>query len=123
MKKIILIILAGIFTMGCFAQVNPRSTHVRGYTKSNGTHVQGYNRTKPNNTINDNYSTKPNENPYTGERGTVEPNNNYNSRSGITCNKRYYNSYPTYTYVRKRKICVVVIILNLIALSCEILKT
>lgn len=122
MKKFILTIAIGIFTIGCYAQVNPRSTHVRGYTKSNGTHVQGYIRTKPNTTINDNYSTKPNKNPFTGEQGNVEPNNNYHSGSGIACDKRTYNSYPTYTYVRKRKICVVVIILNLIALSCEVLK-
>jgi hypothetical protein len=41
---------------------------VRGYTKKNGTHVQGYKRTAPNGTARDNYSTKGNVNPYTARR-------------------------------------------------------
>lgn len=45
-------------------------TYVRGYTKKDGTYVQGHYRTKPNSTANDNYSTRGNVNPYTGESGT-----------------------------------------------------
>jgi len=77
MKKIILTIAIGIFTIGCFAQVNSSSTYVNGYYKSNGTYVNGYYRTTPDNTNNNNYSTKPNVNPWTGEKGTVKPDNNY----------------------------------------------
>lgn len=49
------------------------STHVRGYTKKNGTYVQPHMRTSPNSTKMDNYSTKGNVNPYTGKHGTVNP--------------------------------------------------
>ena len=48
-------------------------THVHGYTTRNGTYVAPYVRTNPNNTIYDNYSTRPNVNPYTGQEGTVNP--------------------------------------------------
>ena len=44
--------------------------HVRSYTRSNGTHVQPYQRTTPNSTQRDNFSAKGNKNPYTGKVGT-----------------------------------------------------
>lgn len=47
--------------------------HVRGYTKKDGTHVDGYMKTTPNSTEKDNFSTKGNTNPYTGKEGTKEP--------------------------------------------------
>lgn len=47
--------------------------HVRGYTKKDGTYVAPHERTAPNNTMLDNYSTKGNVNPYTGKPGTKEP--------------------------------------------------
>lgn len=46
---------------------------VDGYTRSDGTYVQGHHRTAPNGTTADNYSTRGNVNPYTGERGTKRP--------------------------------------------------
>lgn len=46
---------------------------VKGYTKSNGTYVAPHNRTAPNRTKGDNWSTKGNVNPYTGKMGTKEP--------------------------------------------------
>jgi len=73
-----------------YGQVNSNSTYVNGYYKSNGTYVNGYYRTAPNKTINDNYSTYPNVNPYTGKKGTVKPT--------------YYTSptyYTTPTYYSK----------------------
>lgn len=47
--------------------------YTRGYMRSDGTYVQGYYRSSPNNTRLDNYSTRGNINPYTGERGTRDP--------------------------------------------------
>lgn len=44
--------------------------YVNGYTRSNGTYVQGYYRSSPNGTVQDNYSYKGNSNPYTGQSGT-----------------------------------------------------
>ncbi len=46
---------------------------VDGYTKKDGTYVEPYYRTPPNDTKEDNYSTKGNTNPYTGEKGTKDP--------------------------------------------------
>jgi hypothetical protein len=43
---------------------------VRSYYKKDGTSVQSYRETNPNNTRLDNYSTKGNVNPYTGMPGT-----------------------------------------------------
>ena len=41
-----------------------------GHTTKNGTYVQGHYSTNPNGTKNDNYSTRGNVNPHTGEEGT-----------------------------------------------------
>ena len=60
--------------------------YVSGHYKSNGTYVNGYTRSSPNNTVSDNYSTKGNTNPYTGTPGTKidhsygsSPSNSFNS--------------------------------------------
>ena len=50
-----------------FAQT---TTYVPGYVKKNGTYVAPHFKTTPNKTKADNFSTKPNINPYTGKVGT-----------------------------------------------------
>lgn len=47
--------------------------YVKGHFRSNGTYVQPHYRSSPNNSTFDNYSAKGNYNPYTGEKGTVDP--------------------------------------------------
>lgn len=49
------------------------TTNVHGYTKKNGTYVAPHKRTSPNGTQRDNWTSKPNQNPYTGRDGTKEP--------------------------------------------------
>lgn len=50
------------------------STHSSsGYTTSRGTYVQPYVATNPNSTQTDNFSTRGNVNPYTGNVGTRNP--------------------------------------------------
>lgn len=49
------------------------SNSVRGYTKKDGTYVAPHQRTNPNGTQRDNWSSKPNVNPYTGKDGKKEP--------------------------------------------------
>ena len=44
--------------------------YVKGYTKKDGTYVEGHYKSKANKTVTDNYSYKDNFNPYTGESGT-----------------------------------------------------
>jgi hypothetical protein len=43
---------------------------VHSYTRRDGTYVHSYHATNPNDTRNDNYSTRGNTNPYTGMPGT-----------------------------------------------------
>ncbi len=66
MKRILLMValLMTIFTSVASAE------YVRGYTRRDGTSVQGYNRSDSNDTVRDNYSYKGNYNPYNGQEGT-----------------------------------------------------
>lgn len=50
-----------------------RNVHVRGYTTKRGTYVMPSMRTSPNRTRTDNWSSRPNINPYTGRKGTKNP--------------------------------------------------
>lgn len=52
---------------------NVSAGKVSGYTKKDGTYVAPHQRTSPNSTQRDNYSSKPNVNPYTGKAGTKDP--------------------------------------------------
>lgn len=69
-------------------------TWVNGYTRSNGTYVQGHYRSSPNGTVNDNWSTKGNTNPYTGKAGTKRPNYSFGGSSSYFEPNR--QSIPTY---------------------------
>lgn len=73
MKKILstllIISILIIFAGSAFA----RDVRVKGYYRSNGTYVQPYYRTSPDNSILNNYSTKGNINPYTGSNGYKDP--------------------------------------------------
>ena len=80
MKSLLLVVIVSL-SIPSFANV-----YVNGYTRSNGTYVAPYVRTSPNQNFNDNWPTKSNTNPYTGQVGTkVNQENMGNS------NLRYYN--------------------------------
>ena len=105
MKNLITLVFAlAAFATATFAQ-NSNHVYVNGYTKSDGTYVQGHYRTAPNSTINDNFSTYPNVNPYTGQQGTISPSYYYDytpSRSSSNSNS-YYNTYTTPSYPSNTK--------------------
>ncbi|MDP3750043.1 MAG: hypothetical protein Q8Q88_23705 [Phenylobacterium sp.] len=66
--------LAVVFSLCCTGVAAAQGSHgVKGYVKSNGTYVAPTRATNPNNTNVDNYSTKPNVNPYSGKVGTKTP--------------------------------------------------
>jgi len=50
-----------------------RIVPVRGYIKHDGTYVMPSHRTSPNATKLDNWSSRPNVNPFTGKQGTKDP--------------------------------------------------
>lgn len=83
MKKLLLV--AGLVVISTAAQAqygssyrygsgsNPQTYSGGGYTTDRGTYVQPYQATRPNNTQMDNYGTRGNVNPYTGQVGTRTP--------------------------------------------------
>jgi len=95
MKTVALII--GLLLIASVAMAG--DTNVRGHWKDTDrdgikdTYVDGYRRSSPNSSTLDNYSTKGNYNPYTGEKGTVDPykydNNPYDSGYGKTYKYKY----------------------------------
>ena len=52
---------------------NSQSHQSQGYVRNNGTYVAPHVQTNPNTTQYDNYSTRGNVNPYTGQQGTRTP--------------------------------------------------
>jgi hypothetical protein len=80
MKKILSFLLISLLFVG-----TAYAGYVNGYTRKNGTYVQGYNRSDGNGTVRDNYSYKGNTNPYTGSVGTNKYRNDSSSE--------YYSGY------------------------------
>ena len=76
-------------------------TYVNGYYKSNGTYVKPYYRTNSNNTVDDNYSTRGNRNPYTGSYGTKPRSYERNSYGG-SYNSGYGNRSRSRSRSRSR---------------------
>lgn len=93
-KLILVLLLAFTFVETAIA----RDTYVRGYVRRDGTYVQGHHRTTPDNSINNNYGTRGNINPYTNQEGTRPRRLNdnygeYNSGNGLGTGSYGYGSY------------------------------
>lgn len=70
MKKLFLVIMLCIA-----ASAQARTVHVRGsYSQKTGHYRKPHYQTSPDHSKLNNWSTKGNVNPYTGKRGTVDPN-------------------------------------------------
>lgn len=76
--------VAFVLTVLALSSAAMADTYVNGYTKSNGTYVEGYHRTSSDASQLNNYSTQGNSNPYTGSQGTVNPYNTGSSNTGNT---------------------------------------
>lgn len=79
-------------TVPAFAQ----DVYVQGYFRSDGTYVQPHYRSAPNSTTLDNWSTKGNINPYTGEAGTRDPYAGSSGSYGVPNNSSGYSGYDAY---------------------------
>lgn len=85
MKKLVVIAMTLLMaSSAAFADV-----YVQGYYRKDGTYVAPHHRSSPNSTTYDNWSTKGNVNPYTGERGTKEPHDNYGRSGGYGHDRSY----------------------------------
>jgi hypothetical protein len=73
MKALSIIVSAALGLLFMATTALAHDVYVNGYYRSDGTYVQPYYRTRPNSTTLDNYSTKGNVNPYTGQPGTHDP--------------------------------------------------
>jgi hypothetical protein len=93
MKKAFLFIVFLFAAANSFAQ---STVYVQGYTRSNGTYVQGHYRTAPDATITNNWSTVGNVNPYTGKPGTVSYSSSTSSYS--TYSSPSYSTYSSPSY-------------------------
>lgn len=91
---------------------NPSMRYQRGYTRTDGTYVQGHYKTNSNGTNHDNFSTSGNVNTHTGSTGSRArdfSSDAYNYGVGRTIHigfrgGRYYiNSNGNKTYVPKRR--------------------
>ena len=79
-----IIIIGASIAMFLASVAQARDVNVNGHYRSNGTYVDSYHRTSPNQYRHDNYGTSGNVNPYTSERGT----NTYGGRcsaSNFSC--------------------------------------
>jgi hypothetical protein len=86
MKKLIVLMIL------LFAGAAIADEYVNGYNRNNGTHVDSYHRTSPDNSMYNNYSTQGNTNPYTGSQGTVSPYSSYGNSGGYGGG---FNSQPS----------------------------
>ena len=71
----LILIILSLFSSPSFAKRTGSgggSHSVKGHVKKNGTYVQPHRATNPNQTQRDNWSSKPNVNPYTSKPGTKE---------------------------------------------------
>jgi len=79
MKFIGMFLLSALTMFSSFAHAD---TWVNGYMKSNGTYVPGHYRSSSDSTINNNWSTQGNVNPYTGKIDTRNPSS-YGDNFGV----------------------------------------
>ena len=87
-------ILSTAIVLGVLAYITSSAAdqYVRGYMKRDGTYVSPHWRSSPNSSYNDNWSVRPNINPYTGQLGTRSPT--FNDQSPYE-NRRDFG-YPGY---------------------------
>lgn len=94
MKKLVLL---AVLTAAGIASAQ---TYVQPHVRKDGTFVEGHVRSAPNSTPLDNYSTRGNSNPFTGQQGTVNPwaqpspftqpqQPSYGTQCGIASNGQY----------------------------------
>jgi len=88
MMSLLIIALLLAFSATAFA----KDVYVKGYTRKDGTYVQPHYRSAPDKTPLNNYSTRGNTNPHTGQPGYKDPyaNSYGNSYGNPYGSKRSY---------------------------------
>lgn len=88
-KAVLGALFLGVVTVPVMARGGSGSSHSSGsshyvapHVTKNGTYVEGHMQTNPNGTKLDNWSTKGNVNPYTGQPGTKNPDGSSSANTG-----------------------------------------
>ena len=72
--KILILTVVWLISYPAMAKKTDGGSHaVKGHIKKDGTYIQPHRATNPNNTQRDNWSSKPNINPYNGNLGKKDP--------------------------------------------------
>ncbi|WP_223144609.1 hypothetical protein [Deferribacter autotrophicus] len=87
MKKSLIILVFVLIASFVYADV-----YVNGYYRSNGTYVSPHYRSNPDGNVWNNWSTRGNINPYTGQRGYKNP---YPSGSLFNNSNSFGNTYKS----------------------------
>lgn len=96
MKRIIWIAAIAVLSTAALAD-----TYVEGYVRSDGTYVAPHYRSEANSNLYDNYSSKGNSNPYTGQRGSER--NEFSSQPSYNSSNPYAPSYQQNNRSRKSR--------------------
>lgn len=80
MKKFFDLVVVCLFLLSPLTSL-AKDTYVQGYYRQNGTYVQPHHRSAPDGNVHNNWSTKGNVNPYTGQMGTHNPHSSYGNSS------------------------------------------
>jgi hypothetical protein len=93
-RLLILIFISSLIGVYARGSSGGGSVHVNGYYRSNGTYVAPHYRSAPDGDFSNNWSTKGNINPYTGEEGTktIDPNSPHNGNGTINTNSSFQDS-------------------------------
>jgi hypothetical protein len=90
--------------LACVSTAASAQSYHQGYTTRNGTYVAPHWQSTPDNSYNNNWSVRPNVNPYAGREGTLAPTWNDRPPSsglGNSYPSPYGSSYDTSPYRRR----------------------
>ena len=79
-----------------FCATTAKAEYVGGHYRNNGTYVNGYHRSSSDSTTLNNYSTKGNKNPYTGQIGTKNPDSTNSFRTNYGSRNSFGSTYNRY---------------------------
>lgn len=97
-KGLLMLFMGLALALALVSHADARGVRVSGYVKKDGTYVAPHYRSAPNRSTLDNYSTRGNYNPYTGQAGKKDPYTLLPPSGGY--GSRYVPSAPASTYAQ-----------------------
>lgn len=96
--KFLMIFLVLLFSLQTLA----RDVFVKGHYRKDGTYVAPHHRSSPDSSVNNNWSTQGNYNPYNGKEGTRPRENEYGS--SYTGGSSGYKQFNNDSYNREKQL-------------------